>query len=145
MDIRRESVAITVRAGCHSRPVFAPTATRLRPQERFALSGRSSTQFVLLSPLRANGPVGLETVRPLRAHGAGNRRAEPFEGKCRERFVFARQGRSPAERQPRNCLLTPYQNSVDRPSESTSMRSSLPWNRWPNDSRVMSGENNAAP
>ena len=30
----------------------------------------------------------------------------------------------------------PYQKSVDRPSDSTSMRSSLPWKRLPNDSIV---------
>ena len=39
----------------------------------------------------------------------------------------------------------PYQNSVDMPSDWTSMRSSLPWKRWPNDSIVTSGENSAAP
>ena len=40
---------------------------------------------------------------------------------------------------------TPVHNSVVRASDSTSMRSSLPWKRLPNDSKVTDGENSAAP
>ena len=37
------------------------------------------------------------------------------------------------------------QKSAARPSDSTSIRSSLPWKRVPNDSNVTDGENSPAP
>ena len=47
--------------------------------------------------------------------------------------------------QPVMCLETWYQKSADSPSDSTSMRSSLPWKRLLNCSKVTVGENSAAP
>ena len=39
----------------------------------------------------------------------------------------------------------PIQKSVARPRLSTSIRSSLPWNRVPNVSKLIDGENSPAP
>jgi hypothetical protein len=64
----------------------------------------------------------------------------------RVRWTGRNAARAPSQCvQPTSSLAMPYQNSVERPSDARSMRSSLPWKRWPNDSNVTSGEKSAAP